>query len=129
MKEKDFKNTIQRKERQIESQQEEMSEKEKGYSRQIRRKESAVAQAEVERDEADRARNEMMKKTRDMSFRSEQETSDLRDKLQRAEAAARRAEENYDTLSVSLREAQSDYKSEKAENALLTNKLSAVQRS
>jgi len=123
---KSLEHSVVSKERQIEDLTESTAERESRHARAIQRMESKHAELEVERDQADQSRRELMKKMRDLSFRTEQDITLLREDLQKAEQATRRVTTDSEVDKSTQKEITAAYKKESTENKMLTSKLAGL---
>merc|ERR1712167_273914 len=79
------------KERVLADLQQEMSERDTRYQTSVARLEARKAELEVDVQQEAEARKELITKTRDMNFRTEQEVNTMREDLQKAQQGERRA--------------------------------------
>jgi chromosome segregation ATPase len=107
------------KERQLEDQQTEYAEKEARFQRQIQRLTQTNAELEVDRETEVNSRKELIKKTRELTLKTEGDITLLREDLQRAQSAERRAKSDHDMLSMSQKDTTARLAGEQAQNSEL----------
>lgn len=114
------------KERQLADQQQEIAERDARHQRAVQRLEQKCAELEVEVQQESQARNDIIKKTRDMNFKTETEVTQMRETMHKAQAAERRALADNEVQRDAMQATTSMYQHEKAENALLSNKVTTL---
>jgi hypothetical protein len=122
------------KERQVADLQQEMAERDTRHKTAMTRMENAKAELEVDVQTESQARKELTTKTRDLSFRTEQDIANMREELQKVQQSKRHLQNDHDVLLDNMRQTQqmlqnmtSDKQSLEKEKTGLITKISDLE--